>query len=147
MFSVPDIENNTYGNAPSKTYNDINDAEDIRSIIKQNPKRLVEQLVLSQNLSKVRSALIVGPLIYGKGHGPVHTDSIQVPKMARSTLERGRGFRVSAGLSVWDNIHIHSLGNFFGRLFQAAMEGQEGCWNDEGVYAIEQGQLVGFVNC
>ena len=145
MFSGPDIANDTYGSAPSRIYDDLKDTEEIRSIIMDNPKRLVDHLVLSQEPSKVKTALVVGPLIYGTGHGPVNTSSIQIPYMARNILKMGHGFQVGAGQSVWSNVHIHDLGYFFSLLLQAAAGQKQECWNHDGVYSVERGRLVSLL--
>lgn len=70
MFSVPDIENRTYGEPPVETFNDLEDTDKIRQIITTNPARTVDHLVLSQKPESVKTALIIGPLIYGTGRGP-----------------------------------------------------------------------------
>lgn len=143
MFSVPDIENKTYGEPPSATFDDLEDTEKIRKIIIDNPARTVDHLVLSQD--KVKTALLIGPLIYGTGRGPGNTRSIQAPEMARVTLQRGEGFRVGAGKSVWSNVNVRDLGLLAADLAKAAAEGRSGCWNRDGVYAVENGKLVSYV--
>lgn len=143
MFSVPDIAKGTYGEPPSVFHDDLKDTDKILSIIRNNPARNVDHLVLDRDSSKVKTALIVGPLIYGTGQGPGNTRSIQVPEMTRVTLEKGEGFRVGAGKSVWSTIHVRDLGAVFGKLALAADEKQADACNENGVYCIESGKKVG----
>ena len=124
-------------------HDDLKDTGKIISIIRSNPARTVDNLVLDQDSSKVKTALLVGPLIYGTGEGPGNTRSIQVPEMARVTLEKGEGFRVGAGKSVWSTIHVRDLGAVFGKLAQAADEDKADAWNENGVYCVESGKKVG----
>lgn len=142
MFSIPDIENGTYGEPPGETFDDLEDTAKIRNIITDNPARTVDHLVLSQDPKSLKTALVIGLLIYGTGRGPGNTRSIQAPEMARVTLERGEGFRVGAGKSVWSNVHVRDLGMLFANMAKAAVEGRSGCWNGDGVYAVANGQQV-----
>lgn len=140
MFSVSDIDNKTYGEPPTEAFDDLKDTDKIRKVITSNPARTVDHLVLAQD--KVKTALIIGPLFYGTARGPGNTRSIQAPEMARVTLEKGEGFRVGAGQSIWSNVHIQDLGLLAVELAKAAAEGRDGCWNRDGVYAVETGKLV-----
>lgn len=142
MFSIPDVKNGTLGEAPKEKFNDLKDSDKIRSIIQENTNRKVDHLVLAQDPKSVKTALIIGPLIYGTGQGPGNTRSIQAPTLAKTTLEKGQGFRIAAGKSVWSNVHIRDLGSLFAGLFDAAGGGKDGCWNHDGVYAAENGKLV-----
>ncbi|KAI5360648.1 Putative NAD(P)-binding domain, NAD(P)-binding domain superfamily [Septoria linicola] len=124
VFSTPDIENGTYGEARPDVYRDVMDADKITSIIKSNPSRTVDQLVLSQDPSRVRTALVIGPLIYGNGHGPGNTTSIQLPELARNTLRIGQGFQ-----------------NYFRSMLEAVASEKARAWNVEGVYFVENGKM------
>ena len=142
MFSGPDIKNGRYGEAGSRVYDDLQDIDEIRSIIAGNPKRVVDNLVLAQSPLKIKTALIVGPLIYGVGRGPLNSRSIQAPEIARITLQQRQGFRLGAGLSCWSNIHIHDLGSLFVALLDAAVDSKSGLWNEDGIYLPENGKMV-----
>ena len=146
MFSIPDVKNGTLGEAPTEKFNDLKDSGRIRSIIQENPNRKVDHLVLAQDPKSVKTALIIGPLIYGTGQGPGNTRSIQAPTLAKTTLEKGQGFRIAAGKSVWSNVHIRDLGSLFAGLSDAAVGGKDACWNHDGVYATENGKLVSSAN-
>lgn len=62
--------------------------------------------------------------------------------MTRVTLQNGQGFRVGAGKSVWSNVHVRDLGLLVADLAKSAAEDRSGCWNADGIYAVENGQLV-----
>jgi len=142
LFSTPEIKEARYGAAGGKFYDDLKDAEEIRAIIKSTPTRIVDNLVISQSPSSIKTALIVGPLIYGTGRGPGNTRSIQAPEIARVTLQEKQGFRVGQGLSAWSNIHIRDLSLLIVKLVEAAATGREGLWNEEGLYLPENGYMV-----
>src|SRR5262249_41024303 len=123
---------------------DLHDAVKIHSVITTNPQRVVDNLVVSQKGSIVRTALVVGPLIYGVGRGPVNQRSIQAPEIARVTLQRKKGFRLGKGLNVWSNVHVHDLSDLFAKLLDAALTANPDVWNDNGVYFPENGKLVSY---
>lgn len=141
MFSGPDIKAGSYGEAGGKTYDDVEDVQEVVDIIKASPARVVDNLALAQDPSRVKTAIIPGPMIYGEGQGPVNTRSIQCPEMTKYTLQNGACFEVGKGGSVWSNIHVQDLGSLFALLFKAAVEGT-GSWNDKGIYLPENGSIV-----
>ena len=141
--AADEIREGRYGEASDKSYDDIRDIDQVRSIITGNPARAVDNLVIAQDSSIVHTALIVGPWIHGVGNGPIGKRSIQAPEIARVTLERKKGFRLGKGLNVWSTIHIRDLGNLFVALLDAAVEKDESVWNENGVYFPENGKLVG----
>lgn len=142
MVAATEIKEGRYGEASDKSYDDIRDDESVRSLIKANPARAVDNLVIAQEESVVRTALIAGPCIHGKGDGPVNQRSIQAPEIARVTLERKKGFRLGQGQSIWGNVHIHDLGRLFVALLEAALAGDGQVWNQNGLYFPENGKLV-----
>lgn len=146
MFGTPEIKANRYGESTDKVFDDVKDVKEILEVIKSNPARVVDNLVLSQDSAKVKTALIPGPMIYGKGHGPINSRSIQGPELARYALENGRLYMVGKGEAVWSNVHIHDLGNLFTLLLEAALEKKEGLWNEEGIFLPENGSMVSLFN-
>ena len=58
-----------YGQRGSEIYDDLRDIDKITEIIRSNPKRVVENTLLSQP-AEVRTALLIVPLVYGEGRGP-----------------------------------------------------------------------------
>ena len=144
LFATPEIKANKYGEASEKVYDDVDDAKEILEIIRSNPARVVDILVLSQDPSKVKTALIPGPMIYGTGHGPVNIRTIQGPEVAKYALQNNGTYMVGKGESIWSNVHIHDLGKLFTLLLQAAVEKREGLWNENGIFFPENGAMVSF---
>lgn len=80
------------GSSSNITYNDLTDLESIKSLIKQYPNRAVDNFMFSAaENSSVKTALVVPPMIYGLGRGPVNQRSIQIPSLVNATLKRHRG--------------------------------------------------------
>lgn len=146
MVAATEIKEGRYGEASEKSYDDIRDAENVRSLIANNPARSVDNLVIAQGAGSVRTALIAGPCIHGRGNGPINQRSIQAPEIARVTLERKKGFRLGQGLNVWSNVHIHDLGRLFVALLDAALAGEDQVWNKNGLYFPENGKLVSEIH-
>ncbi|KAF3006672.1 hypothetical protein E8E13_008546 [Curvularia kusanoi] len=142
VYAAEEIQSGRYGHATDETYDDLKDQKKILSVIQKNPKRVVENLVISQSPSSVKTALIVGPLIYGVGRGPVNQRSVQAPEIARATLQLGHGFRLNEGKNRWSNIHVHDLASLVSLLVGAAKDGKDGFWNEDGVFNVENGELA-----
>ncbi|KAJ4350810.1 hypothetical protein N0V95_004423 [Ascochyta clinopodiicola] len=142
VYPVDEIASGRFGYATDDIYDDLKDQDKILSIIQNNPKRVVENLVLSQTPSSVKTALIVGPLIYGVGRGPVNQRSVQAPEIAKATLDLGHGFKLNDGQNIWSNIHVHDLANLVSMLVGAARDGKDGFWNKEGIFNVENGELA-----
>ncbi|KAH7355820.1 NAD dependent epimerase/dehydratase family protein [Pyrenochaeta sp. MPI-SDFR-AT-0127] len=141
-FATEEIASGKFGYATDAIYDDSKDRDRILSTLRSNSKRIVENIVLSQSPSLVKTALIVGPLIYGPGRGPVNQRSIQAPEIVKSTLKLGHGFRLNDGKNIWSNIHVHDLASLVVLLVSAAKEGKDGLWNDDGVYNVENGEMT-----
>lgn len=105
MVAAADIAEGRYGQPSQEIYDDLKDIDEIKEIIRSNPKRVVENNLLSQP-ARVRTALLVVSLIYGEGRGP---------------LNRGHGFRLQAGHNAWSNIHIHDLSDQIVALTEAVI--------------------------
>lgn len=142
MYAADEISSGRFGYATDDQYDDLKDQDKILSMIRENPKRVVENLVISQSPLSVRTALIVGPLIYGVGRGPVNKRSVQAPEIAKVTLKLGHGFKLNEGRNIWSNIHVHDLASLVSLLVGAAKEGKTGFWNENGVFNVENGELV-----
>ncbi|EYE90759.1 uncharacterized protein EURHEDRAFT_488300 [Aspergillus ruber CBS 135680] len=146
LLSFPDIEQNTYGEPTDKVYNDFEGVEEVRQLIHRlSSKRLVDSFIL--NLAKSptspKTALVFPPLIYGRGRGPVNQRSVQVPELAKATLQRRAGLQVGKGKSIWSNVHITDISQIFAKLVEKALQGEEGeLWNENGLYFAENGELT-----
>lgn len=142
VFAADEIANGRYGQPSNLVYDDLEDTGKIQSIIKNSPKRVVENMIISQPSSSLKTALLICPLIYGTGRGSCNQRSIQVPEIAKSTLRLGHGFRLGAGLNAWSTIHIQDLGNQIFSLLRAAVSNKPGLWNTDGIYCLENGRMV-----
>ncbi|KAJ5979626.1 hypothetical protein N7481_006924 [Penicillium waksmanii] len=140
LLSGPEIINNAYGEARLKVYNDLEGVDEVRDIIASNPKRAVDNLVtgLSADQSGVRTAIIYGPMIYGLGRGPVNQRSIQLPDLAKATLQHGHGLHVGKGNSIWSNVHVSDISRLILMLVAEASNLSGGSlWNEHGIYFPE----------
>ena len=145
LLSGHDITTNTYGEPRSQEFNDLQGISEIRRIITSSPKRAVDNLLLSLSTTNphIRTAIIYGPLIYGRGRGPVNQRSIQLPDLAKSTIRHGHGLQVGRGLSCWSNVHVSDIAQLVVRLTQEASNAQNPLiWNDNGIYFAENGKMV-----
>ncbi|KAI0543217.1 hypothetical protein GGR58DRAFT_451157 [Xylaria digitata] len=135
----------TPGTPSYAAYNDLEGIDSIWSLIKQHPFREVDNYILSvaTDTPAIKTALILPPIIYGQGRGPVNQRSVQIPGLAKATLERRRGLQVSPGLSQWGNIHIQDLSQLLLRLVENAVEGNEdsNVWGQNGLYLTSSGEL------
>ena len=148
-LATPEIASETFGEPSDKTYNDLDGVEEIKALIKEYPSRAVDNYMLKVAASspQVRTAVVFPPIIYGVGGGPCHQRSVQVPELARFTIERGKGAQVGRGLNRWANVHIHDLADLFALLVEKAVQGgDEGkVWNSNGVYFCGSGgEMVGL---
>ena len=142
VYAADEIASGRFGKAAEDIYDDLKDQKSILAAIQKNPKRVVENLVISQAPSSVKTALIVGPLIYGVGRGPVNQRSVQAPEIANATLKLGHGFKLNEGKNIWSNIHVHDLASLVSLLVDAANKGKDGFWNKDGIFNVENGELV-----
>ncbi|KAI4859913.1 NAD(P)-binding protein [Hypoxylon rubiginosum] len=120
-----DAAHERYGQAPipEQKYHDIDDVERIVSLPDTAIHRDVDKVVLGANDSPAVRTLIVGPpTIYGRGRGPTNQRSIQVPGIVDFTLKNGFAPIQAPGLTEWDNVHIHDLGDFFVLAVDAALD-------------------------
>ncbi|KAI9370258.1 hypothetical protein BJX61DRAFT_544788 [Aspergillus egyptiacus] len=141
VLSVADIVAGRYGAGTDKVFGDVDDAAEIRDIIKKNPvKRAVDNFIL--DLTGPRTALVFPPIIYGQGRGAVKQRSVQVPELARVTIEAKTGIQVGKGASTWSNVHISDVSDLFLRLVEKAVKGDtERLWNKDGLYFPGNGRL------
>lgn len=120
-------------------------------MIKKHPSRVVDNYILSvaANEPQINTALVIPPIIYGPSQSPSNQRSVQIPDLAKVTLQRGRGLQVGQGLSRWGNVHIHDLGDLFSLLVKAALEGhskKDDVWNLNGLYLTSIGELVSAID-
>lgn len=102
----------------------------------------------SKNTPSVKTALVLPPIIYGKGEGPGNQRSIQIPSLARLTLEKGHVVRAGRGLNRWGSIHVADVARIFTGLALEASKGNQddALWNDNGIYLANSGEMVGHLS-
>ncbi|KAG8627231.1 hypothetical protein KVT40_004714 [Elsinoe batatas] len=130
-----------------EVYDDGEGVGSVTSLPDQALHRGVDKLVLAAGDEagqggKVRTAVVCPPCIYGRGRGAGNTRSMQVPELARVTVERGEGVRVGKGRARWTGLHVADLADLFVRLVEEAVKGGgEATWGREGYYFAEDGEF------
>ena len=142
LYAQDEIAKSHFGFSSQLILDDVKDQEAILQTIRSFPKRSVANLAIEQSTEEIRTALIVGPLIYGDGKGPGNIRSIQAPEIARATLELGHGFKLNAGENIWSNVHVADLGRLISSLVKLAGQGKDGIWNTDGVFHSAAGEMV-----
>lgn len=107
---------------PEQKYDDIEDIERLVSLPDEAHHRNVDKIVQATSSDVVKLLIVCPPTIYGKGRGPVNTRSIQVPDLARGTLEKGFAPIVGAGKTEWDHVHIDDLADLFVKFVEATRD-------------------------
>jgi hypothetical protein len=143
IYIADELKNKRFGYASNDSWDDIRDIDRIIDTINAHPSKVSEQIILRQSPHVVRTALLPGPLIYGRGRGLWNKRTIQPTEIAKTTLQLGHGFRLNGGKNLWNNIHVADLGGLVGLLLKAATEGRnDGLWNRDGIYHPENGKMV-----
>lgn len=145
ILMYTDLDQQMYGEEASKIHDDWDNVQEmITGIPDHAPHRNVDKIVQSvRDGHTVKSAIVCPPCIYGAGRGPGNQTSVQVPLLARSTLQQGHGIQVGAGKTFWTQVHVHDLSDLYLKLVEAASNGGgSATWNDEGYYFCEAGDLV-----
>lgn len=134
------------GTGSNIIHDDLQGVEEIQSLIRQHPSRVVDNYMLSvaQSTPNVKTAVVPPPIIYGEGRGPGNQRSVQAPELAKVTLQRGKGLQVGLGLSRWGNVHVRDLSRLFLRLVEKAVERDEDdqVWGLNGIYLTGAGEMV-----
>ncbi|MCJ1466374.1 hypothetical protein MMC07_004993 [Pseudocyphellaria aurata] len=146
ILTFADIERKIYGEASAKIYDDWEGIGEVTSLPDYAFHRNVEKVILTagtENESRIRTAIICPSTIYGQGRGPGNQQSIQLPELARSTLERKKGFQIGAGRTYWPNVHIYDVSRCFLALVEAAADHDgKATWGKEGYYFVENGEHI-----
>ena len=118
-MSGAEIESQRYGEHSDEVWDEVRDVEKLKSTIRASATRDMENLVLASSNEELHTALLVSPMIYGEGRGPLKRISIQAPDMARAIFKDGHGFRFNAGLNRWSTVHVGELGGLVSRLVES----------------------------
>lgn len=142
-----DYERKSYGVSNEKVYDDWDGIKEVTSIPDVALHRNVDKIVLAaseQYPGKVYTAIVCPPCIYGPGRGPDNQKSVQVYRMARAILQRGKGFQVEGGKNIWTQVHVQDLSQVYVSLLEASLYpgGGKATWNQEGYYFAESGAFA-----
>lgn len=115
-------------------------------MIADHPKREIDNYLLkvSKTSTHIRTAVVIPPIIYGKGEGPINQRSVQIPALPKVTLERGHAVRAGKGENKWSYIPVADVARLFTGLAEQAAQGRDdvGLWNDNGLYLSAAGDSV-----
>ncbi|KAF2262080.1 NAD(P)-binding protein [Lojkania enalia] len=146
ILCFEDYSTKTYGMPSSKIYDDWDGISEVTHLPDDATHRDVDKVVLAASEmypGNVSTAIVCPPCIYGPGRGPDNRKSVQVYRMARAALQRGKGFHVMGGMNTWTQIHVQDLSDVFLALVTAALQdGRPATWNSEGYYFAENGELA-----
>ncbi|PLB36089.1 NAD-dependent epimerase/dehydratase family protein [Aspergillus candidus] len=140
-----EVKAKNFGQPGAKIYNDLHGIQEIHNILDASPQRAVDHLLRGMHPinSRVRTAMVYGPLIYGKGRGPVNQRSIQIPDLAKATLQHGHGLHLGRGLNAWNTIHISDLTALIVKLVvESSRTSNPELWNENGVFFAESGKMT-----
>ncbi|KAL4899101.1 hypothetical protein BDW74DRAFT_164093 [Aspergillus multicolor] len=149
MLAGPEIQSKSFGQPGSTVYNDLHGVSDIHAILERSPQRVVDHLVrsLASRNPRARTAIVYGPLIYGRGRGPINQRSIQIPHLCQASLQAGYGLHVGRGLNTWNTVHVADLTALIVRLACEALKAEAEAknsqlWNENGIYFAESGEIT-----
>ena len=142
LLAAEEIASSSFeaGSESDVTFDDVADASRLRDLIRAHPTRVVDNYILdvaAQEDSKIHTALIFPPIVYGRGEGPVNQRSIQIPALCRSVVGgRGGVVQVGRGLSRWGSVHVKDIARVFVKLANAGANGSEapGLWGENGLF-------------
>lgn len=138
------------GTGSDNVWDDLDGIAAIKSIIRSNPTRAVDNYMMSvaQSSSYIKTAVIYPPIIYGSGRGLVNQRSVQIPDLVEASLKRRRAFTLGPGVNRWGNIHIRDLSEMILRLIEKAVERHtdNNVWGQDGIYLTGVGELVRLVS-
>ncbi|KIV82017.1 hypothetical protein PV11_04158 [Exophiala sideris] len=137
------VEDGSYGQTSDLQYDDLEGISQVIDLPDSAPHRDVEKIQLEAVSESIKLAIVCAPCVYGTGCGVGNTRSIQLPDMAKYTLEHGSAFQVGKGLNRWPNIHVQDLSDLILALVDNALQGGErATWGQEGYYFCENGEHV-----
>jgi nucleoside-diphosphate-sugar epimerase len=136
---------NGYGRPSTTIWDDVKDVGAIREFDSSHLHWDADGAVFREGKKAgVRTALVVPPLVYGNGEGPVKTTSMSFPWLEEAILKRGKGFVVREGRNSWAGIHVKDLSTAIIMLIEDALVGPDSkaSWGKDGVYYVEEGDYV-----
>lgn len=94
--------------------------------------------------SRVRTAILFPPIIYGLGRGQGNQNSIQIPGLCKVAIEQKVSVYVGQGEATWGNVHIADLGNLITTIVGKGQDKDSDpeLWNEHGLYFVQTGEMV-----
>ena len=144
LLTFADLDRRIFGEASSKVYDDWEGIREVTALPDHAPHRIVDKIILEMGMkdpSRIKTAIVCPPCIYGKGRSPGNGRSIQIPELIKQTLEKKVGMQVGEGKAYWNNVHVHDLSDCYLKLIEAANEGGgKATWGKDGYYFAENGE-------
>ncbi|KAF4949163.1 hypothetical protein FGADI_9079 [Fusarium gaditjirri] len=148
LLPVKDLSSPSFkpGEPSSEVWDDLDGVSSIQDLIRSHDSRVVDNYILkiAKETPSIKTALVLPPIIYGKGQGPVKQRSVQIPALSKVAIERGHAVRAGRGLAAWTNVHVADLARLFILLAEKGAKGSEdtNVWGEKGIYLPGVGELT-----
>lgn len=147
VLSTPDIAQKRFGEASGHKYNDYGQVSEIVSLIGKSPARAIDQAMLSiarELGSRVHTAIIFPPIIYGLGRGEGNRNSMQIPGLCKVAISQKASVYVGQGEATWGNVHIADLSSLITAIVSKGQDKDSDpeLWNENGLYFVQTGEMV-----
>ncbi|KAJ4317295.1 hypothetical protein N0V84_007431 [Fusarium piperis] len=133
------------GEPSDEVWDDLDGVSSVRDLLRAYKSRAVDNYILdvAKKTPSIKTALVLPPIIYGKGQGPIKQRSYQIPTLAKVALERGHAVRVGRGLSRWGNVHVADVARLFYVLAETGVKGNDDSkiWGEDGIYLTGVGEI------
>ncbi|KNZ81128.1 hypothetical protein J132_03120 [Termitomyces sp. J132] len=108
------LTDNAKGEYKSEKVYDDERVEDIQAIPVDYVHRSCDTVISAAGATgDIRSYIVMPPLIYGRGTGPFHRTSVQIPALIRSALKLNQACYYGKGLPWWNGVHVQDLTNLY----------------------------------
>lgn len=146
VLSTPDVVHKRFGEASGHKYNDYGNISEVLDLIEKSPARAVDQAMLSiarELGSRVRTAILFPPIIYGLGRGQGNQNSIQIPGLCKVAIEQKSAVYVGPGEATWGNVHIADLSSLITTIVGKGQDKDSDAelWNEHGLYFVQTGAM------
>lgn len=147
VLSTPDVAHKRFGEASGHKYDDYGQVSEIVSLIEKSPARAIDQAMLSiarELGSRVRTAIIFPPIIYGLGRGEGNKNSMQIPGLCKVAISQKAAVYVGRGEATWGNVHIADLSSLITAIVSKGQDKDSDpeLWNEHGLYFVQTGEMV-----
>jgi nucleoside-diphosphate-sugar epimerase len=125
------------GRLSPHVYSDVTSLATIRSLPASALHRPTEALLhatAAAHPARIRIAIMCPPDIYGRGLGPVKTESALIPLFVRESVAKGAAFFVAPGANTRSWVHIADLMRLYVHVVDAALANDSTAFNEDGYY-------------